>query len=137
MGRPTVKFLLSNYSDIMAVDEGRLTPDRVRQIEISGVVDPGATNLVLPLNVVQLLGLPFDGKVSVTYGDRRSEIRDTVRNAHVRLCDRANVFQAMVEPNREDALVGAIVMESLDLIVDCRNLSVHPRNPNFIVTEVE
>src|SRR5437868_3607573 len=137
MGRPVVKFTLSNFSDILAVEEGRLTADRVRQVEMSGVVDTGATNLVLPLNVVQLLGLPFDEKVSVTYGDRRQEIRDTVRLAHVRLCNRANVFNAMVEPSREDALIGAIVMESLDLIVDCRNLSVHPRNPNFIVTEVE
>lgn len=137
MGRPTVQFTLSNYADLIAVEEGRLTPDRVRQVVMNGVVDSGATNLVLPLNVVQLLGLPLDGKVRVTYGDRRTETRETARNAHVRLCERGDVFRATVEPNRTDALIGAIVLESLDLIVDCRNLSVHPRDPNYIVTEVE
>jgi hypothetical protein len=37
-------------------------------------------------------------------------------------------FEAVVEPNKRYALVGAIVMETLDLIVEPRSLQLYP-NP--------
>ena len=38
---------------------------------------------------------------------------------------------------RSDALLGAIVLEELDLLVDCTTQSLHPRDPDMIVTEIE
>ena len=40
-------------------------------------------------------------------------------------------------PNRDTALVGAIVLEELDLVVDYATQSIHPRDPDRIVSEVE
>jgi hypothetical protein len=53
------------------------------------------------------------------------------------LLGREGIFNAIVEPDRTDALVGAIVLEDLDLIVDCATQSVHPRDPDSIISEVE
>src|SRR5438105_3092643 len=137
MGRVVVQFELSNYSDILAVEEGRLTPDKIRRVVLNGVADSGAARLVLPLSVVQHLGLPVIAQPVVRYADHRREMRDIVKDAYVQLAGRGGVFKAIVEPHRSDALLGAIVMEDLDLVVDCVTQKVHPRDPNTVVTEVE
>ena len=43
----------------------------------------------------------------------------------------------MVEPARADALIGAIVLEDLDLLVDCGTQSLHRREPDLRLTEIE
>ena len=47
------------------------------------------------------------------------------------------IFSAIVEPDRSDALLGAIVMEELDFLVDCISNTVQPRDPNTTISEVE
>ncbi|MGL6094824.1 MAG: aspartyl protease family protein, partial [Fimbriiglobus sp.] len=118
MGRVTVDFILSNNSDLVKVEEGIITPDKVRRVVVQGVVDTGAARLVLPESVVRLLGLPHSGQATVRFADHRRATRDMVNHAHVELLGRGGVFNAIVEPNRSDALLGAIVLEDLDLIVD-------------------
>jgi predicted aspartyl protease len=126
-----------NVLDIALADAGHLPPDKIRQFTLDGVVDTGATSLVLPLNVVQILGLKLSGKASVTYADRRTEMRDMTDFVYLKIGDRGNSFSAVVEPTRKDALIGAVVMEALDLLVDCKNFNVIPRDKNFIIAEVE
>ncbi|OWK42294.1 hypothetical protein [Fimbriiglobus ruber] len=137
MGRVIVDFELSNYNDIVLVEQGFLTPDKIRKVTMKGVIDTGAARLVLPGKVHELLGLPVTGHSVVRYADHRREQRDTVSNAFVRLEGRGGMFNAIIEPSRSDALLGAIVMEDLDLVVDCSGQKVHPRDPDTIITEVE
>jgi predicted aspartyl protease len=137
MGRVTVDFVLSNYLDLVQVQLGTLTPDKVRRVVVQGVVDTGAARLVLPESVVNQLQLPRSGQTAVRFADHRKATRDMVTNAYVELLGRGSVFNAIVEPNRTDALLGAIVMEDLDLIVDCAAQKVKPRDPDMILTEVE
>jgi hypothetical protein len=47
------------------------------------------------------------------------------------------LVNAIVEPARESALIGAIVLEDLDLLVDCANQRLVPRDPNQIISEIE
>ena len=137
MGRVVVQFELSNYSDLKMVERGFLTPDKVRKVAMQGVVDTGSTRLVLPSGVATLLGLPVTGQATIRYADHRRESREVVGDAHVQLLGRGGVFSAVVEPARSDALLGAIVMEDLDLVVDCTGQRVEPRDPNGIFAEVE
>lgn len=46
----------------------------------------------------------------------------------VEICGRKGWFEAIVEPKKKYPLIGAIVMESLDLIVEPRSMGVYP-NP--------
>lgn len=52
---------------------------------------------------------------------------------------RKGVFEAIIEPRKKYALLGAIVMEALDLIVDPRGLQIYPnpRSPNMPMAEIE
>lgn len=137
MGRVIVQFELMNYSDLKLVEAGHLTPDKIRKVAMSGVVDTGAARLVLPEAVARQLGLPVSGYSTVRYADHRREQREVVRDAFVQLLGRGGVFSAILEPARADALLGAIVMEDLDLVVDCTGQRVEPRDPHTIITEVE
>ena len=137
MGRVTVEVALANYWDLMRAEHGELSPADVRRTTVSAIVDSGAARLVLPQRVVQDLGLREDGETNVRYADQRTARRPIVRDVGLRLCGRDSVFTAIVEPDREDAIVGAIVLEELDLIVDCTRNEVRPRDPDRIVSEIE
>ncbi len=111
--------------------------ENVKHTVVSGVVDSGAARLVLPKHVADQLQLTVDGEVTVRYADHRQEKRPRVSGVWIELNGRNGVFSAVVEPNRNDALIGAIVLEELDLLVDCTTQSLYPRDPNTIVTEIE
>jgi len=137
MGRVVVDVELANYKDLHRAEEGTLAPEKVRRIHSQGVVDTGATRLVLPESVVKQLGLPFIGDTKVRYADGRSTSRQRVEDVRVLLQGREGTFDALVEPDRTDVLIGAIVLESLDFLVDCQTRQLVPRDPNVIISEVE
>lgn len=128
---------LSNYEDLIHAKAGHLPPQQVRRVRVRGVVDSGAARLVIPAAVAKQLGLESSGTAAVHYADRRTAERDIVENVYLAYAGRHGVFTAIVEPSRESLLVGAIVMEDLDLIVDCANQRLIPRDPQRIVSEIE
>ena len=137
MGRVTVEVELTNAEDLVGVKMKVLTPDKVRRVKVPGVVDTGATYLVLPRSVAKQLGVPLAGTVKVQYADRRKGTRQLVENVRVDLLGRHSNFTAVVEPRRTDVLLGAIVLEALDLLVDCRTQTLQPRDPDSIIAEIE
>ena len=100
-------------------------------------MDSGAAMLVLPESVAKQLGFPEAGQARVRYADQRSAKRKRVSNVLVGILGREAVFTAIVEPKRETALIGAIVLEELDMIVDCTKQVLQPRDPDLIVSEIE
>jgi predicted aspartyl protease len=116
---------------------GLLKPGLVRRATIPGVVDSGAAMLVLPQSVVKQLDLPPGNLVGVRYADGRRARRREAKSVTVKLLGREDTFTAVVEPNRENALIGAIVLEALDLLVDCTNQRLVPRDPRSPVYEIE
>lgn len=137
MGRFAVEFLAVNNEDRTLAAAGFLPAEQVRQVVVKGIVDTGAARLVLPERVATELGLPTSGEATVRYADQRTAVRRMVGEVRVRLLDREGVFTAVLEPARETALIGAIVLEELDLIVDCTTQTLHPRDPQRIVSEIE
>lgn len=137
MGRFSVEFEVANGRDVMQVELGQLRPSEVRRVRIEGVVDPGATRLVLPSTVVKQLGLPFIEKIPVRYADGRKALRDLVNYARVELQGRRGLTDAIAEPKRKTALIGAFVLEVLDFLVDCRKQRLVPRDPKHIMAEIE
>ena len=111
--------------------------DQIRRETIHGLVDSGATRLVLPEAVVKRLGLPLGDPVNVRYADGRRARRKGVERVYVQLLGRHGTFTAICEPKRETALIGAIVLEDLDLLVDCVAQRVVPRDPSGATYEIE
>ena len=137
MGRISVDFDIANYGDVLKVREGTLPANQVRRQTISGIVDPGAAMLVLPPAVVKDLGLPPGDKIKVRYADGRRGQRPQAEGVYLELLGRHSTFTAVVEPKRKTALIGAIVLEALDLLVDCKHQRVIPRDPKGPICEIE
>jgi predicted aspartyl protease len=137
MGRFSVQFVIANNCDVMQVAPGVPIREGVKHLVLSGVVDSGAARLVLPQRAVDELRLPGHGETTVRYADGRREKRPVVSNVWLQLLGRDGVFSAVVEPDREDPLIGAIVLEELDLVVDCTTRNLRPREPDSILTEIE
>jgi predicted aspartyl protease len=137
MGRFSVDFEVANNNDIEAVHRGLLQPDKVRRMTVRGVVDSGAARFVLPKTVVDQLGLRISRKIKVRYADHRTTTRPYAEGAYVELLGRYGVFNTVVEPKRDSAFIGAIVLEDLDFLVDCTHQRLVPRDPRFVVSEIE
>ena len=137
MGRVSVELVIVNNRDLQAVAVGALPPEKVRRFQLEGVVDTGATHLVLPKDVADRLGLPKVGDVGIRYADRRSATRTLVEQVGVELLGRRSTFEAILEPDRTTVLIGAVVLETLDLLVDCTHNRLYPRDPDRILAELE
>jgi predicted aspartyl protease len=137
VGRFSVEFEVVNDADVIRAQDGHLPEDQIRRETIQGLVDPGATRLVLPEAVVKRLGLPLGDPVNVRYADGRRARRKGVERVYVQLLGRHGTFTAICEPKRQTALIGAIVLEDLDLLVDCVAQRVVPRDPSGAIYEIE
>ena len=137
MGRFAIEIELTNSRDFALMQLGLITSDKVRQVKIRGVVDTGATRLVIPESIAKQLGAREVGETKVRYADGRTATRKLVDDVMVDLLGRQATFRAVAEPDRNSALIGAIVLEDLDFVVDCSTQSLHPRDPNQIISEIE
>ena len=68
----------------------------------------------------------------IDHGEQKPTITDRLQ-----IQGRDGVFSAIVEPGRSEALIGAIVLEDLDFLVDCAQQKLIPRDPTYIVSEIE
>ncbi len=137
VGRFKVEIELANNGDVVTADRGLMDPAKVRRCKILAVVDSGASNLVLPDAVAKVLGLKSKDKVKVTYANGQIGKRPRVEGVYLELMGRHGVFTASLEPKRDTALLGAIVLEELDYLVDCKKGRLYPRDPDFVLTEAE
>jgi predicted aspartyl protease len=109
----------------------------VRRETVQSVVDSGAMKLVLPQAVVKRLGLRLGDPRQVRHADGRTTQRREAEGVYLKLLGRHDTFSAIVEPRRKTALIGAIVLEDLDLLVDCETQQVVPRDPRGPIYEIE
>lgn len=107
--------------------------------ELTVKIDTGATMLVLPRWLQHQFQFPLLRRQAVRYGDERIEERDVVYGVEVTVCGRKGVFDAIIEPPKRYGLLGAMVMEELDVIAEPRSqtLYVNPRSPDLPMAEVE
>jgi predicted aspartyl protease len=137
MGRFSVQVELANNDDVVLAQLGQIKPGEIRRVTVAGLIDTGATRLVIPKRIAQQLGLRETGQVGVRYADGRQTTRPLVDGVHLSMLGRSSVFKAMVEPRRIEALVGAIVLEDLDFLVDATHQRLVPRDPKMIISEAE
>ncbi|TWT39983.1 hypothetical protein RAS1_43740 [Phycisphaerae bacterium RAS1] len=137
MGRFYVDVDLANYDDVVRAMAGDIDDSVVRRATISALVDTGATRLVVPEPIATQLGLRIDGSIGVRYADGHAADRPLAQGVQLTFGGRSSVFNAIVEPQRDTALIGAIVLEDLDFVVDCTQQRLVPRDPRHIISEIE
>ena len=131
MGEVKVSVELENYDDRAVASRGFLSADRIRSQRVDVVVDSGAVMLVLPQDLVEVLGLRMLRKAIVTYADERKEERDIAGVVSVSVAGRTVETNCVVGPPGSEPLLGQIVLEEADLLIDCANqrLIARPESP--------
>ncbi len=137
VGQVLARITLTNPADFYACDEGRLSPQQVRSIEIDGIVDTAATLLVLPGGVCARLGLRPHGTRNVRYANGATGVVPWT-SVRIQILGREMLCDALIEEARQTALVGQIPLEELDFIVDpkARELRVNPESPDAPLLDV-
>lgn len=133
MGEVSVKVWLRNFGDVMAVEEGLKPPEQARETWLNMTVDTGAVMSLLPQDEVEKLGLKPAQKVIVAYADERKEERWVAKGVEVNIGDRSMVTDCIIGPPLCEPLLGQLVLEELDLVVDCARKALGPRpeSPNL------
>jgi len=123
MGRTTAKLTIQSIFDVQKAAEGSIPPSQVRRIEIEAVVDTGSTLVCLPRAEIEKLGLLFNRNVPIRTANGRTT-RRTFMGAQIELNGRS--FEMEVMENDEDTppLIGVLLLEALDLVVDPKSQQV-------------
>lgn len=87
--------------------------------------------------MVQQLGLRIIGQQLVKYADGRQETAGVTEAILIEIEGRRTTEDALV--TGDEVLIGQVVLEKLDLLVDCRNqrLIGNPTHPKYPVTYIK
>lgn len=131
-----VKVKLTNAIDEELVKRGLLNPNLLRVYEAEALIDTGAVRTAIPLEVCEDLGLRIRSQEIAKYADGRQEIVGLTGPILIEIEGRETIEAAMVLG--DIVLIGQTVLETLDLLVDCKNqrLVPNPENPERPVLRV-
>ena len=112
--------------------------DPSKTVEIEAVIDTGATMSVLPIDVIRKLGLEKIDEVNVRYADNTVKKKDVYGWIILEIAGRKAVFDVLAENEGAQPLIGQIVLERLDLIVEPseRKVIPNPRSPETPMIEI-
>jgi len=112
--------------------------DSTKSVEIEAVVDTGATMLILPEDIVNKLGLDKIEEVRVKYANNHIETKEIYGVVRLELKGRIGNFDVLVENEGSQPLIGQIVLERLDLVVEpsTRKITPNPRSPEMPMVEI-
>lgn len=127
MGEVVVDVNLENFGDRYAFKRGFIKEEEIQALKTQAIVDTGAVMVMLPQDMVEELGLDIKEKVIVTYANEEKEERDVAGVVTLKIGKRMMNTDCIVGPPRSEPLIGQIVLEELDLIVDCNKKTLTPR----------
>ncbi len=127
MGRTSEKVKVENYGDIFNVALGTLDEGQVRTAEVDAVVDTGATYLCLPPTVIEQLGLLYSHTRDVKTANGSVQ-RRVFKGADVTIQGRNEQMSVMENDEDTPPLIGYLVLEALDFVVDPKGEHLIP-NP--------
>ena len=122
------------------VEKVRITNllDPAKFVEVEAVVDTGATMVVLPQEIVDELGLKKVREVRVRYANNSTQSKSVYGVATVEISGRTGNFDVLAEAAGSQPLIGQVVLEILDLVVDSRTrrLIPNPMSPETPMVEI-
>ncbi len=85
-------------------------------------------HLVVPGNIAEQLGLPIQGEAKVRIANR-TVMRPMADQLSVEVLGRRGTYRAIVEPDCDRVIIGAIVLNDLDLVIDLSGQALICRDP--------
>jgi len=116
---------LRNALDVYNAEDGIINENDIRKTTVMALVDTGAWTLIINEETQKKLGLRTVGTETGTLADGKSAKYELAGPLEVRWKDRRTVCEALVLPDAEEILLGAIPLEAMDLII-------HPRKEEIV-----
>ncbi len=137
MGEVRTMVTLTNAVDEALVRRGQMSREQVRSYKADALVDTGAVRTVLPVHVVEQLGLAITGERVAEYADGRKDAVGLTEPVKIDIDGRTTVEEALVLG--DEVIVGQTVLETIDMQVDCANrrLVPNPAHPDQPVVKIK
>jgi len=124
MGLVHTEITLKNAEDIISVKKGLMPKQEIRQVTVNALVDSGAWTLVINESTREQLGLEAERVAPGILADGTKSMYKVIGPLEIAWKDRAYLGEALVVPNAEENLLGAIPLEALDLTINPRTEEV-------------
>jgi clan AA aspartic protease len=125
MGQLYVPVTLRNAREYVLARHGHLAANQVHTYETDqALIDTGALHVVLPPHVAEQLGLWRMGYTEATMANGTLVEGEVTEGVYVELLRRQTLVHAIVMGTT--VLIGALVLEGLDLAVDCKRGQLLP-----------
>jgi len=118
MGLVHAEIILKNAGDVGNVRRGYIKEPEVREITVTAMVDTGAATLVINEAIRQQLGLAVEDTYTAELADGSVQTYHYTEPVQIQWRNRRASCQAVVVPNANDVLLGAIPLEAMDLIIN-------------------
>jgi len=118
MGLVHAEITLKNAGDVTNVKRGYIKEPEIRQTTVTAMVDTGAATLIINEDIRRQLGLLAESTYEAELADGSVQTYDLTESVQIQWKDRKVACQAVVIPNANDVLLGAIPLEALDLIIN-------------------
>ncbi|MDR1232244.1 MAG: retroviral-like aspartic protease family protein [Spirochaetaceae bacterium] len=125
MGEVRTKVKLLNLRDQNVADMGFMPQDQVRWLMVDAVVDTGAWTLVINEKTREKLGLRIEETSETTLAGGVKISSGMTEPVRIYWENRRTTCEAVVLPGEEDVLLGALPLESMDLMV-------HPKKQEVV-----
>ena len=124
MGLVRTEITLTNAIDASNARTGILKEQEIRRVTVEALVDTGAWTLVINESVREKLGLEATRTAPGILADGTQSTYKLAGPLEVRWKDRNTNCDALVLPDAEDILLGAIPLEAMDLTINPRGEEV-------------
>jgi clan AA aspartic protease len=136
MGMVRTEITLKNAGDKVRVECGLIKEKDIRQMTVTALIDTGASDLVINEDTRAQLGLGITKTSTVTLADGSKEAYQVTEPIEVHWKDRDAVSRALVLPDADEILLGALPLESMDLMVHPKRqevVGVHGDKAQYVV----
>ncbi len=117
MGLVYADIELFNYADETLCEDGYLPKEKIRNMQITAMADSGAIRLSINEVIKEQLGLRVRQQLNISLADGTKRLLDVAWPIRMKFGDRDCITDAFVLPNNEEALIGAVPMELMDLVI--------------------
>jgi len=129
MGKVIVnQVILRNNDDYRDFSRGHIEESAIRMKVVDMIADTGARFVGLPESLIKELGLTDSRKIKLRLADGSVKDYPLYEGLRVQIDDRESIFDCVAKPEDAPLLLGQMVLEGLDYVVDCPNNRIIP-NP--------
>ena len=132
MGITYADIELIRAADLILVQEGYLSADQVRRVQVTALVDSGSSMLAIPRSLARMLNLRKMDEIQTELANSDIMQVDVVGPLEVRFQNRKTLVNAVVIEAETEVLLGAIPMQGMDVVFDPKRerLIVNPDSPD-------